>query len=67
MAVDLGHWDATHAGGVGMIADNPQIDRGYAVALLSTNTLSFYGDRLRSLVEVTADSPERQAPLEDFA
>lgn len=47
MAVDYGHWDATLIDCVGRIADNPDIDADYATRLLSTNTLAFYGDRLR--------------------
>jgi hypothetical protein len=54
MAIDYGHWDATFAGCVGMIEDNPAIDDDHAVRLLSANTLDFYGKRLRNRIEGTA-------------
>lgn len=46
VAIDYGHWDATLEDCVSLIADNPAIDAEYAVRLLSTNTLRFYGERL---------------------
>ena len=66
MAVDYGHWDATLAGCVGMIADNPDIDRDYAVRLLSTNALDFYGERLERRINKPA-IPVPRAPLEAYA
>lgn len=47
MAVDYGHWDATLVDCVAGIAENPEIDADYAVQLLSTNALDFYGARLK--------------------
>lgn len=46
MAVDYGHWDATLRDCVGLIADNPAIDPEFAVRLLSSNALEFYGEKL---------------------
>jgi predicted TIM-barrel fold metal-dependent hydrolase len=43
MAVDYGHWDATLERCVARIAENPAIDARYAVQLLSSNALRFYG------------------------
>ena len=51
MAVDYGHWDATLDDCVGRVANRPGIDSDYAVRLLSTNTLDFYGDRLQRRIE----------------
>ena len=50
MAVDYGHWDASLDNCVGAIAAHPAIDRDYAVRLLSTNALEFYGGRLRQRI-----------------
>jgi predicted TIM-barrel fold metal-dependent hydrolase len=52
LAVDYGHWDATLDDCVGRIADNPAIDAYYAVRLLSSNALEFYGERLASRIGV---------------
>ncbi len=50
MAVDYGHWDATLENCVGLITDVRGVDSDYAIRLLSTNTLEFYGDRLRQRI-----------------
>ena len=55
MAVDYGHWDATLVDCVSRIADHPEIDADYAVRLLSTNTLEFYGNRLKRRIGVVED------------
>jgi predicted TIM-barrel fold metal-dependent hydrolase len=47
MAVDYGHWDATLAGCVSLVADRPGIDPAFARRLLSENALDFYGARLQ--------------------
>lgn len=47
MAVDYGHWDATLRDCVQLVAERPGVDANYAIRLLSTNTLDFYGPRLR--------------------
>ena len=51
MAVDYGHWDAALDDCVGRVANRPGIDPDYAVRLLSTNALDFYGDRLQHRIE----------------
>lgn len=66
MAVDYGHWDATLVDCVRGIAENPKIDPDYAVRLLSTNTLDFYGDRLKTRIGLEC-SPSLQEPREVFA
>jgi predicted TIM-barrel fold metal-dependent hydrolase len=58
MAVDYGHWDATLADCVGRVANRGEVDPDYAVRLLSTNTLDFYGERLRRRI---GPRPRRQA------
>ena len=50
-SVDYGHWDGVLNECVKRISENPQIDSDYAVRLLSTNTLRFYGPRLRQRIE----------------
>ncbi len=50
MATDYGHWDATLKNCVGLTADHPGISRAHAIALLSSNSLRFYGDRLRERI-----------------
>jgi hypothetical protein len=51
------------------ITECPDIDPAYAVRLLSTNTLEFYGPRLRNRIEPYLKTqrpqlaaPERHAP-----
>ena len=51
MAVDYGHWDATLKDCVGLVANRPEVDPDYAVRLLSTNALEFYGRRLRQRID----------------
>jgi hypothetical protein len=51
MAVDYGHWDATLADCVDLVARRPGIDEDYAIRLLSRNAMRFYGERLRRRVE----------------
>lgn len=51
MAVDYGHWDATLANCVELVAGRRGVDADYAVRLLSTNALEFYGERLRRRVQ----------------
>jgi hypothetical protein len=51
LAVDYGHWDATLDDCVGRVANRPGIDPDYAVQLLSTNALDFYGERLKRRIE----------------
>ena len=53
MAVDYGHWDATLRDCVKLVSGKPDVDTAYAVRLLSSNALEFYGDRLRSRVGQT--------------
>ena len=50
-SVDYGHWDGVLTDCVKRITEHPQIDIDYAVRLLSTNTLRFYGPRLRQRIE----------------
>ncbi len=66
MAVDYGHWDATLVDCVGRIANNPEIDADYAVRLLSTNTLEFYGDRLKRRIGLES-GPALDEPQQAFA
>lgn len=47
LAVDYGHWDATLANCVALVAGRPGIDSDHARRLLSTNSLEFYGEPLR--------------------
>jgi predicted TIM-barrel fold metal-dependent hydrolase len=65
MAVDYGHWDATLEGCVGLIADRPGIDSAYATRLLSTNSLDFYGERLRRRIGCgeAASTPDVGTPM----
>jgi uncharacterized protein len=58
MAIDYGHWDATLENCVARIAENPAIDASYAVRLLSSNALAFYGARLSRRIQ-----PEPTAAL----
>jgi hypothetical protein len=67
MAVDYGHWDATLQNCVGLVAENSAIEPEYAARLLSTNTLEFYGDRLKRRVVRIAPSRNAEAPLEASA
>src|SRR5262245_61610964 len=46
-AVDYGHWDATLRGCVALLAERPGVGADLALRILSTNTLEFYGERLR--------------------
>jgi predicted TIM-barrel fold metal-dependent hydrolase len=50
-SVDYGHWDGVLTDCVKRITENPQIDLDYATRLLSSNTLRFYGPRLRQRIE----------------
>jgi predicted TIM-barrel fold metal-dependent hydrolase len=50
MAVDYGHWDATLRECVKLVSEKPGVDADYAVRLLSSNSLEFYGDRLRDRI-----------------
>lgn len=52
-SVDYGHWDGVLKDCVKRVSENPRIEMAYALRLLSTNTLRFYGPRLQ----------ERIAPL----
>jgi predicted TIM-barrel fold metal-dependent hydrolase len=51
VAVDYGHWDATLAGCVGLVADRPGMDPALARRILSGNALDFYGRRLARRIE----------------
>jgi predicted TIM-barrel fold metal-dependent hydrolase len=51
MAIDYGHWDATLANCVGLVANRPGIDPDLADRLLSTNAREFYGEPLRRRIE----------------
>ena len=51
-SVDYGHWDGVLTDCVKRITENPRIDVDYAVRLLSSNTLRFYGRRLRHRIEL---------------
>ena len=57
MAVDYGHWDATLDDCVSRIADHPAIDADYAVRLLSTNAIRFYGPRLAGRLHERVAAP----------
>ena len=57
-SVDYGHWDGVLTDCVKRISENPQIDRDYAVRLLSENTLRFYGPRLKRRIEPPTRSQE---------
>lgn len=46
MAIDYGHWDATLAGCVALVAERPGLDPELAHRLLCQNSLDFYGPRL---------------------
>ncbi len=50
-SVDYGHWDGVLTDCVKRITENPQIDIDYAARLLSSNTLRFYGPRLKQRIE----------------
>jgi len=67
MAVDYGHWDATLRDCVGLVADRPGIGADYAVRLLSSNALDFYGNRLRRRIDAPARRSFSHAPLEAMA
>ena len=54
MAIDYGHWDATLAGCVALVAERPGLDREHAQRLLAGNTLDFYGARLARRIEAAA-------------
>lgn len=56
MAVDYGHWDATLENCVGLVADRPGIDSEFAVRLLSTNSLDFYGEPLQQRIGTSPNS-----------
>jgi hypothetical protein len=49
-SVDYGHWDGVLTDCVKRVSENPQIDMEYALRLLSTNTLRFYGQRLQQRI-----------------
>jgi hypothetical protein len=51
VALDYGHWDATLAGCVAMVAERPGVDAGFARRLLRDNALAFYGQRLALRIE----------------
>jgi hypothetical protein len=50
------------------IIENPQIDEEYAVRLLSTNTLNFYGERLKRRIEplLCSQRPQLEGPGKSF-
>ncbi len=50
-SVDYGHWDGVLTDCVKRVITNPQIDPEYAVRLLSSNALAFYGPRLMERIE----------------
>ena len=50
-SVDYGHWDGVLTNCVRRITESPDIDPDYAIRLLSTNTLAFYGPRLQTRIE----------------
>jgi len=50
-SVDYGHWDGVLTNCVKRISEHPQIDFEYAKRLLSSNTLHFYGPRLKQRIE----------------
>jgi len=50
LATDYGHWDAVIEGCVSRVAERPGVDSEFAVRLLSTNALDFYGERLRARI-----------------
>lgn len=65
MAVDYGHWDAALEDCVARIADNPAIEPDFAIRLLSSNALDFYGKHLTrrmssSVVSSLAEADDRQ-------
>lgn len=49
-SVDYGHWDGVLEDCVKRVSENPQIEMEYALRLLSTNTLRFYGPRLQQRI-----------------
>ncbi len=49
-SVDYGHWDGVLKDCVKRVSENPEIDMPYALRLLSTNTLRFYGPRLQQRI-----------------
>ena len=63
-SVDYGHWDGVLTNCVRRITESPDIDADYAVRLLSTNTLEFYGPRLRTRIEplLRTQRPQLQGP-----
>ena len=50
-SVDYGHWDGVLTDCVKRVVENDAIDADYAVRLLSSNTLAFYGPRLERRIE----------------
>lgn len=50
-ATDYGHWDATIADCVALVADRPGVDPELARRVLSGNALEFYGRRLARAIE----------------
>ena len=50
-SVDYGHWDGVLTDCVKRVTDSPHLEPDYAVRLLSTNTLEFYGPRLHTRIE----------------
>jgi predicted TIM-barrel fold metal-dependent hydrolase len=50
-SVDYGHWDGVLKDCVKRVITEPRIDPEYAVRLLFTNTVTFYGRRLRERID----------------
>lgn len=63
-SVDYGHWDGVLTDCVRRVTESPHIEPHYAQRLLSTNTLDFYGRRLRARLEPLLRSvrPELEEP-----
>ncbi|MFQ5417875.1 MAG: amidohydrolase family protein [Myxococcota bacterium] len=61
MAVDYGHWDATLEDCVERVAGQPGVDEDYAVRLLSTNAMDFYGERLRRRIHAAGNTTRVRA------
>jgi hypothetical protein len=49
-ATDYGHWDATLADCVALVAERPGVDAELARRVLSDNALDFYGPRLERAI-----------------
>jgi hypothetical protein len=66
-SVDYGHWDGVLTNCVRRITESPDIGAEYAVRLLSSNTLEFYGPRLRTRIEplLRGARPQLEGPKED--